>query len=156
MEKAEKERTQTIDAVNQLNQQLLDSSRQGSTIIPINFDAKAYQNSDIYKMKKDIENSLQRISILQERPGRSKKTSKNSRGTRKPPMVRKLWDTTKTFTGEVSGYYDYKRATEGVDPVNRRKAYRCPAHPSRRHGSSRLHPSRRLGRPGCQRRKRDL
>lgn len=63
MAKAEKERTQTIDAVNQLDQalteeyaisendqsylvglfgQLLESSRQGSTITPINFDAKAY------------------------------------------------------------------------------------------------------------------
>lgn len=36
-------------------------------------------------------------------------------------MVRKTWDGVCNFTGEVTGYYDYKRATEGVDPVTGEK-----------------------------------
>jgi len=32
-------------------------------------------------------------------------------------MVQKTWDGIKTFTGEITGYYDYIRASEGVDPV---------------------------------------
>ncbi|WP_375335810.1 pre-toxin TG domain-containing protein [Bacillus sp. WMMC1349] len=34
---------------------------------------------------------------------------------------RKALDGTKTFVGEASGYYDYKRAKDGVDPVTGEK-----------------------------------
>lgn len=142
MAKAEKERTQTIDAVNQLDQalteeyaisendqsylvglfgQLLESSRQGSTITPINFDAKAYQNSEIYKMKKDIENSSKEYLSFKSDQAEARKQAKIAEELENRPWYEKLWDTTKTFTGEVSGYYDYKRATEGVDPVTGEK-----------------------------------
>nr|WP_223439426.1 T7SS effector LXG polymorphic toxin [Metabacillus dongyingensis] len=142
MAKAEKERTQTIDAVNQLDQalteeyaisesdqsylvglfgQLLESSRQGSTITPINFDAKAYQNSEIYKMKKDIENSSKEYLAFKNDQAEARKQAKIAEELENRPWYEKAWDTTKTFTGEVSGYYDYKRATEGVDPVTGEK-----------------------------------
>jgi predicted ribonuclease toxin of YeeF-YezG toxin-antitoxin module len=142
MAKAEKERTQTIDAVSQLDQalteeyaisendqsylvglfgQLLESSRQGSTITPINFDAKAYQNSEIYKMKKDIENSSIEYLAFKNDQAEARKQAKIAEELENRPWYEKAWDTTKTFTGEVSGYYDYKRATEGVDPVTGEK-----------------------------------
>ncbi|TDL77914.1 ribonuclease YeeF family protein [Peribacillus frigoritolerans] len=142
MAKAEKERSQTIDAVNQLDQalteeyaisendqsylvglfgQLLESSRQGSTITPINFDAKAYQNSEIYKMKKDIENSSKEYLSFKNDQAEARKQAKIAEELENRPWYEKLWDTTKTFTGEVSGYYDYKRATEGVDPITGEK-----------------------------------
>ncbi|WP_224771186.1 T7SS effector LXG polymorphic toxin [Metabacillus idriensis] len=142
MAKAEKERTQTIDAVNQLDQalteeyaisendqsylvglfgQLLESSRQGTTITPINFDAKAYQNSEIYKMKKDIENSSKEYLSFKNDQAEARKQAKIAEELENRLWYEKLWDTTKTFTGEVSGYYDYKRATEGVDPVTGEK-----------------------------------
>jgi predicted ribonuclease toxin of YeeF-YezG toxin-antitoxin module len=142
MAKAEKERTQTIDAVNQLDQalteeyaisendqsylvglfgQLLESSRQGSTITPINFDAKAYQNSEMYKMKKDIENSSKEYLAFKNDQAEARKQAKIAEELENRPWYEKAWDTTKTFTGEVSGYYDYKRATEGVDPVTGEK-----------------------------------
>ncbi|USK34299.1 pre-toxin TG domain-containing protein [Bacillus sp. F19] len=142
MAKAEKERTQTIDAVNQLDQalteeyaisendqsylvglfgQLLESSRKGSTITPINFDAKAYQNSEIYKMKKDIENSSKEYLAFKNDQAEARKQAEIAEELENRPWYKKAWDTTKTFTGEVSGYYDYKRATEGVDPVTGEK-----------------------------------
>ncbi|MGG0846120.1 pre-toxin TG domain-containing protein, partial [Peribacillus simplex] len=37
------------------------------------------------------------------------------------PWYEKAWDTTKTFTGEFTGYYDSIRASTGVDPVTGRK-----------------------------------
>ncbi|MEK1832165.1 polymorphic toxin type 15 domain-containing protein [Priestia megaterium] len=37
------------------------------------------------------------------------------------PWYEKTWDAVSTFTGEVSGYYDYRRAAEGVDPVTGEK-----------------------------------
>ncbi|PLR66493.1 T7SS effector LXG polymorphic toxin [Bacillus sp. UMB0893] len=142
MAKAEKERSQTVDAVNQLDQalteeyaisendqsyllglfgQLLESSRQGSSITPINFNAKAYQNSEIYKMKKDIENSSKEYLAFKNDQAEARKQAKIAEELENRPWYEKAWDTTKTFTGEVSGYYDYKRATEGVDPVTGEK-----------------------------------
>ncbi|WP_372496241.1 pre-toxin TG domain-containing protein [Metabacillus halosaccharovorans] len=32
-------------------------------------------------------------------------------------MYEKAWDTVETFTGEATGYYDFLRAKDGVDPV---------------------------------------
>ncbi|WP_370022743.1 pre-toxin TG domain-containing protein [Peribacillus frigoritolerans] len=37
------------------------------------------------------------------------------------PCYEKAWDTTKTFTGEFTEYYDSIRASTGVDPVTGRK-----------------------------------
>ncbi|MFP7473441.1 pre-toxin TG domain-containing protein [Niallia taxi] len=33
------------------------------------------------------------------------------------PWYEDLWEGTKTFAGELTGYYDYIRAKDGVDPV---------------------------------------
>ncbi|MGG4491311.1 T7SS effector LXG polymorphic toxin [Metabacillus idriensis] len=142
MAKAEKERRQTVDAVNQLDQtltaeyaisdndqhyltglfgQLLESSRQGTSITPLHFDAKAYKNSDIYKMKSDIENSSKEYLTFKAEQAEARKQMKIVQELEARPWYEKVWDTTKTFTGEVSGYYDYKRAIEGVDPVTGEK-----------------------------------
>lgn len=142
MAKAEKERNQTIDAVNQLDQtlteeyalseydqqylaglfgQLLESSRQGNSITPVHFDAKAYKNSDIYKMKSEIENSSKEYLEFKAEQAEARKKMKIAQELEARPWYEKAWDTTKTFTGEVTGYYDYKRATEGVDPVTGEK-----------------------------------
>ena len=37
------------------------------------------------------------------------------------PWYEKTWDVVCNFTGEVTGYYDYKRAADGVDPVTGEK-----------------------------------
>ena len=39
----------------------------------------------------------------------------------KAPWYLKALDAAGTFVGEVSGYYDYKRAADGVDPVTGEK-----------------------------------
>ncbi|TDL79289.1 transposase [Peribacillus frigoritolerans] len=142
MDKADKKRTETINAVNQLDQtlteeyaiseydqqylaglfgQLLESSRQGSSITPVHFDANAYKNSDIYKMKSEIENSSKEYLAFKAEQAEARRQMKIAQDLEARPWYEKAWDTTKTFTGEVSGYYDFKRATEGVDPVTGEK-----------------------------------
>jgi hypothetical protein len=76
IEKADKDRRDTIDAVNQLDQdltseyklsegeeqyvitlfqQLIEASRQGNTISPIHFNTAAYKASDVYQLKAQAE-----------------------------------------------------------------------------------------------------
>lgn len=142
MDKADKKRTETINAVNQLDQnlteeyaiseydqqylagifgQLLESSRQGNSISPVHFDAKAYKNSDIYKIKSEIENSSKEYLSFKAEQAEARRQMKIAQELEARPWYEKVWDTTKTFTGEVSGYYDFKRATEGVHPVTGEK-----------------------------------
>nr|WP_282958540.1 pre-toxin TG domain-containing protein [Metabacillus idriensis] len=72
-------------------------------------------------MKKDIENSSKEYLSFKNDQAEARKQAKIAEELENRPWYEKLWDTTKTFTGEVSGYYDYKRATEGVDPVTGEK-----------------------------------
>ncbi|WP_454098470.1 T7SS effector LXG polymorphic toxin [Metabacillus sp. SLBN-84] len=142
MDEADKKRKETVDTVNQLDQsltdeyaiseydqqylaglfgQLLESSRQGNSITPVHFDAKAYKNSDLYKMKADIENSSKEYLSFKAEQAEARRQMKIAQELESPPWYGKVWDTTKTFTGEVSGYYDFKRASEGIDPITGEK-----------------------------------
>ncbi|WOD63532.1 T7SS effector LXG polymorphic toxin [Niallia taxi] len=132
---ASKKRTKTIEAVEEIDQELKDeymssegeeayaiqlfsallgATKQGSSISPIQFDAEAYHQSDIYKLKGEAEEAT--ISYLT-----YKQQEQEAREIAERPAVEKVWDGVKTFVGEFTGYYDYKRAVEGVDPVTGEK-----------------------------------
>lgn len=132
---ASKKRTKTMDAVEEVDQELKDeymssegeeayaiqlfgallgATKQGSSISPIQFDAEAYHQSDIYKLKGEAEEAT--ISYLT-----YKQQEQEAREIAERPVVEKVWDGVKTFVGEFTGYYDYKRAVEGVDPVTGEK-----------------------------------
>ncbi len=132
---ASKRRTKTMDAVEEADQELKDeymssegeeayaiqlfgallgATKQGSSISPIHFDAEAYHQSDIYKLKGEAEEAT--ISYLT-----YKQQEQEAREIAERPAVEKVWDGVKTFVGEFTGYYDYKRAVEGVDPVTGEK-----------------------------------
>ncbi len=132
---ASKKRTKTIEAVEEVDQELKDeymssegeeayaiqlfsallgATKQGSSISPIQFDAEAYHQSDIYKLKGEAEEAT--ISYLT-----YKQQEQEAREIAERPAVEKVWDGVKTFVGEFTGYYDYKRAVEGVDPVTGEK-----------------------------------
>lgn len=132
---ASKKRTKTMDAVEEVDQELKDeymssegeeayaiqlfsallgATKQGSSISPIQFDAEAYHQSDIYKLKGEAEEAT--ISYLT-----YKQQEQEAREIAERPAVEKVWDGVKTFVGEFTGYYDYKRAVEGVDPVTGEK-----------------------------------
>ncbi|MED4039088.1 polymorphic toxin type 15 domain-containing protein [Niallia taxi] len=132
---ASEKRIKTMDAVEEVDQELKDeymssegeeayaiqlfgallgATKQGSSISPIQFDAEAYHQSDIYKLKGEAEEAT--ISYLT-----YKQQEQEAREIAERPAVEKVWDGVKTFVGEFTGYYDYKRAVEGVDPVTGEK-----------------------------------
>lgn len=126
-----KKRTKTMDAVVEVDQELKDeylssegeehyvqalyqslmeATRQGSSISPIQFDAEAYHSSKAYQFM--VEAEAQTNSYLS-----FKKEEKEAREIANRPWYEDLWEGTKTFAGELTGYYDYIRAKDGVDPV---------------------------------------
>jgi predicted ribonuclease toxin of YeeF-YezG toxin-antitoxin module len=142
IDKAEKHRKDTIDAVDQLDndlkseyilsegdeqyviglfQQLMEASRQGNTIQPIHFNAEAYKASDVYKLKEQAEKQTSDYLSFKDEQERFREQLKRQEELENRPWYEKWWDGAKTFTGEFTGYYDYLRASEGVDPVTGEK-----------------------------------
>ncbi|MQR94657.1 T7SS effector LXG polymorphic toxin [Fictibacillus phosphorivorans] len=142
MDKAEKKRSDTVEKVNEFDQrlseeysisqnqeqhiyglfaQLMEATRQGETISPLNFNAEAYHNSEVYKAigqaKKDTSDYLS----FKKQQKEDRRIAKEIEEMENRPFYEKAWDTVCTFTGEVTGYYDTQRAATGVDPVTGRK-----------------------------------
>ncbi|KAB7705326.1 transposase [Bacillus aerolatus] len=142
MEKAEEKRTKTIVAVNKLDSdltseyvkseleevnviqlfsELMKASTKGGKISPIYFDSQAYENSEIYKVQDEIAQQSADYVQYKEDQAYAREMAKKAIELENRPWHEKAWDTVSTFTGEVTGYYDYKRATEGIDPVTGEK-----------------------------------
>ncbi|WOD65684.1 T7SS effector LXG polymorphic toxin (plasmid) [Niallia taxi] len=100
--------------VIQLFGALLSATSKGKSISPIHFDADAYNTSDIYKQIGEAEAAT--LSYLT-----YKKEEQEARELENRPAVEKVWDGVKSFVGEFTGYYDYKRAVNGIDPVTGEK-----------------------------------
>ncbi|MCQ9282527.1 T7SS effector LXG polymorphic toxin [Priestia aryabhattai] len=141
----EKKRTDTITAVEELDNQLsseygmLDSfyesvqfsvnsleqmTSQGGSAYQLVFDANAYKNSEAYKTQQQIDKvasgyveekaeQKQRIKAQKE----AIEAEKQGQIQANKPWYEKGLD----IVGELTGYYDYKRAVEGVDPVTHTK-----------------------------------
>ncbi|KKI89760.1 hypothetical protein WQ54_24775 [Bacillus sp. SA1-12] len=142
MEKAEKDRKDTVDAVEKLDSdlkseyflsegdeqyvvalfgQLMEASRQGSTIQPIHFNAEAYKSSEVYQLKEQAEKQTSEYLSFKDEQEKWREELKRQEELENRPWYEKTWDGIKTFTGEITGYYDYIRASEGVDPVTGEK-----------------------------------
>lgn len=130
-----KKRTDTLKVINEVDQELieeynssegeegyviqlfsalLEATKQGYSITPINFNAEAFHASEAYQVKSEAEEITAGYLTY-------KKEEKEAREIENRPWYEDLWEGTKTFAGEFSGYYDYVRATEGVDPVTGEK-----------------------------------
>ncbi|WP_052737749.1 T7SS effector LXG polymorphic toxin [Bacillus sp. SA1-12] len=142
IEQADKVRKATVDAVNQLDeelnleyrlsegdeqfvialfQQLMEASRQGNTISPIQFNLDAYHASEVYKLKGQAEKQTKDYLSFKDEQEAFRAQLKRQEELENRPWYEKAWDGIKTFTGEFTGYYDYIRASEGVDPVTGEK-----------------------------------
>lgn len=132
---ANKKRTDTLKVINEVDQELkeeynssegeegyviqlfsalFEATKQGDSITPINFNAEAFYASEAYQVKSEAEEITAGYLTY-------KKEEKEAREIENRPWYEDLWEGTKTFAGEFSGYYDYVRATEGVDPVTGEK-----------------------------------
>ncbi|MGE7716627.1 T7SS effector LXG polymorphic toxin [Priestia megaterium] len=142
---AEKKRTETITAVEELDNQLsseyemLNSfyesvqfsvngleqlTSQGGSAYQLTFDAKAYKNSEAYKTQQQIdkvasgyvEGKAEQKQEIKERKAAIEAERQRQIQANKPWYEKGL-----DIAGELTGYYDYKRAVEGVDPVTHKK-----------------------------------
>ncbi|MFC8149042.1 T7SS effector LXG polymorphic toxin [Bacillus paralicheniformis] len=142
MSKAQTTRQNTIDAVNQLeeslkteytNLQALDSAvlgkysglmeatSHGKTASPMYFSLKSFHSSEIYKNTIEVENQAANYIEFKNEQAEARRLQEKQEEEANKPWYLKALDAAGTFVGEVSGYYDYKRAAEGVDPVTGEK-----------------------------------
>ncbi|MED4236711.1 ribonuclease YeeF family protein [Priestia megaterium] len=142
IEEAEKKRTDTIEAVNQLDAEwskeysemddfytVVDTlvsglelaTSQGGSIYQLAFDEKAYHDSELYKVQTKLNDYATSYVDYNKQQEEVHELEKKQEEEANKPWYEKTWDAVSTFTGEVSGYYDYKRAAEGVDPVTGEK-----------------------------------
>ncbi|MGG3156981.1 T7SS effector LXG polymorphic toxin [Priestia megaterium] len=143
---AEKKRTETITAVEELDNQLsseyemLNSfyesvqfsvngleqlTSQGGSAYQLTFDAKAYKNSEAYKTQQQIDKvasgyvegkAEQKQEVKQRKAAIEAEKQRQIQANK--PWYEKGLD---IIAGEITGYYDFKRAADGVDPVTHKK-----------------------------------
>ncbi|MEO2225498.1 deaminase domain-containing protein [Priestia megaterium] len=142
IEEAEKKRTDTIEAVNQLDAEwskeysemddfytVVDTlvsglelaTSQGGSVYQLAFNEKAYHDSELYKVQTKLNDYATSYVDYNKQQEEVYELEKKQEEEANKPWYEKTWDAVSTFTGEVSGYYDYKRAAEGVDPVTGEK-----------------------------------
>ncbi|MBE2978193.1 T7SS effector LXG polymorphic toxin [Priestia megaterium] len=142
---AEKKRTDTITAVEELDNQLSSEygmlgpiyesvqfsvngleqmTSQGGSAYQLVFDAKAYKNSEAYKTQLQIDKVASDYVEGKAEQRQQIKAQKEAIEAEKQRQIQanKPWyEKGLDIAGELTGYYDFKRATEGFDPVTHKK-----------------------------------
>ena len=142
MSKAQTTRQNTIDAVNKLDESLkteytnlqaldsavlgkysglMEATSHGKTASPMYFSLKSFHSSEIYKNTIEVENQAANYIEFKNEQAEARRLQEKQEEEANKPWYLKALDAAGTFVGEVSGYYDYKRAAEGVDPVTGEK-----------------------------------
>ncbi|MGM0862825.1 MAG: T7SS effector LXG polymorphic toxin [Bacillota bacterium] len=142
MDNAQKIRRDTITAVDQLDESLtteyqnlesldnavlskysvlMQATSNGKSATPMYYDKKAFHSNEVYKSVIEVEKQGTSYIEAKEQQAEARRLQEKAEEEANKPWYEKTWDGICTFTGEVSGYYDYKRATEGIDPVTGEK-----------------------------------
>ncbi|MEK4534208.1 T7SS effector LXG polymorphic toxin [Peribacillus sp. FSL K6-1552] len=100
---------------------LLDATKQDGNVSPMTFNQTAFKNSDVYQVKDEVAGQMKDYQTFKKQQAEAKEIEREMEELENRPWYEKAWDTTKTFTGEFTGYYDSIRASTGVDPVTGRK-----------------------------------
>ncbi|AZV59895.1 T7SS effector LXG polymorphic toxin [Peribacillus frigoritolerans] len=100
---------------------LLDATKQDGNVSPMTFNQSAFKNSDVYQVKDEVASQMKDYQTFKKEQAEARKIEQEMEELENRPWYEKAWDTTKTFTGEFTGYYDSIRASTGVDPVTGRK-----------------------------------
>lgn len=85
------------------------------------YDKKAFHSNEVYKSVIEVENQGTTYIDAKTQQAEARRLQEKAEEEANKPWYEKTWDGVCNFTGEVTGYYDYKRATEGVDPVTEEK-----------------------------------
>ncbi|MEY8732523.1 T7SS effector LXG polymorphic toxin [Peribacillus frigoritolerans] len=100
---------------------LLDATKQDGHVSPMTFDQSAFKSSGVYQVKDEVAGQMKDYQTFKKQQAEARKIEQEMEELENRPWYEKAWDTTKTFTGEFTGYYDSIRASTGVDPVTGRK-----------------------------------
>ncbi|MED3912544.1 T7SS effector LXG polymorphic toxin [Peribacillus simplex] len=100
---------------------LLDATKQDGNVSPMTFNQTAFKSSDVYQVKDEVAGQMKDYQTFKKQQAEARKIEQEMEELENRPWYEKAWDTTKTFTGEFTGYYDSIRASTGVDPVTGRK-----------------------------------
>nr|WP_260601827.1 T7SS effector LXG polymorphic toxin [Bacillus sp. SDF0016] len=138
IEDAEDERKKTVKELRELDQNLKDeyalseteqqatmalyaemmnATNDGKAISPMNFDKKAYQNSEIYKAKSDIEKQTAEYLKIKKEQEEAREIAKEQEALANRPWYEKALDYGGNIVNELIGVNDAKRAATGVDPI---------------------------------------
>ncbi|MEC0494857.1 pre-toxin TG domain-containing protein [Bacillus glycinifermentans] len=93
----------------------------GKVFLRSHYDAKAYRASEAYQLKDDIHKNAENYIQFKKDQAETRWIAKEQEELANRPWYEKVLDAGCTFVGEMTGYCDYKRATEGVDPVTGEK-----------------------------------
>ncbi|WP_439391991.1 ribonuclease YeeF family protein [Bacillus velezensis] len=102
-------------------QALQDATGKGKNATPLNYNAKAYQESEIHQMQAGLHKQSSEYLSFKKQQAEERRIAKEQEELANRPWYEKTWNVVCDFTGEVTGYYDYKRAADGVDPVTGEK-----------------------------------
>ncbi|MED1110804.1 T7SS effector LXG polymorphic toxin [Bacillus pumilus] len=97
--------------------EMINATNDGKAISPMNFDKKAYQNSEIYKAKSDIEKQTSEYLNIKKEQQEARKIAKEQEALANRPWHEKALDYGGNIVNELTGVNDAKRAATGVDPI---------------------------------------
>ncbi|MGG2184267.1 T7SS effector LXG polymorphic toxin [Bacillus altitudinis] len=97
--------------------EMINATNDGKSILPMNFDKKAYQNSEIYKAKGDIEKQTSEYLKIKKDQEEARKIAKEQEALANRPWYEKALDYGGNIVNELTGVNDAKRAATGVDPI---------------------------------------
>ncbi|MGM0969828.1 MAG: T7SS effector LXG polymorphic toxin [Bacillota bacterium] len=97
--------------------EMMNATNDGKAISPMNFDKKAYQNSEIYKAKSDIEKQTSEYLNIKKEQQEAREIAKKQEALANRPWYEKALDYGGNIVNEMTGVNDAKRAATGVDPI---------------------------------------
>ncbi|MFX0570128.1 T7SS effector LXG polymorphic toxin [Bacillus pumilus] len=97
--------------------EMINATNDGKAISPMNFDKKAYQNSEIYKAKSDIEKQTSEYLNIKKEQQEAREIAKEQEALANRPWYEKALDYGGNIVNELTGVNDAKRAATGVDPI---------------------------------------
>ncbi|WP_025092888.1 ribonuclease YeeF family protein [Bacillus safensis] len=100
-----------------LYSEMMNATNDGKSISPMNFDKKAFQDSEIYKAKSDIEKQTAEYLKIKKEQEEAREIAKEQEALANRPWYEKALDYGGNIVNELTGVNDAKRAATGVDPI---------------------------------------
>ncbi|MFS8300865.1 ribonuclease YeeF family protein [Bacillus altitudinis] len=101
--------------------EMINATNDGKSISPMNFDKKAFQDSEIYKAKSDIEKQTAEYLKIKKEQEEAREIAKEQEALANRPWYEKALDYGGNIVNELTGVNDAKRAATGVDPITGEK-----------------------------------